>query len=112
MPDDNVMLFDLTVEVHCREGRSFVCSHAEGQAFSVVGENLVFDKPSSFSLYALAAVLPLLPAKQRTAIEGDWMAAETDIACPDAACGAVFRIRRSGQTAFRREVPNTRLTGR
>jgi uncharacterized repeat protein (TIGR04076 family) len=109
---DEVTLFDLEVDVRCREGRVFVCSHEEGRAFRVVGENLVFDKPGSFSLYALAALLPLLPAKQRTGPEGDWMAADTDIACPDAACGAVFRIRRAGKTAFRREPPNTEVGGR
>ena len=108
MVDENdVRLFDLSVEVWCRQGAAFVCNHKEGPAFRVVGENLVFDAPAAFSLYAMASLLPLLPAKQRTEVEGDWMAAETDIACPDVSCGAVFRIKRTGQTAFRREAPNT-----
>lgn len=104
---DDVTLFDLDVDVRCREGRAFVCSHEEGRAFRVVGENIVFDRPGAFSLYALAALLSLLPAKQRPAEAGDWMAADTDIACPDAACGAVFRISRAGTSTFRREAPNT-----
>ena len=110
MPDqqERVVLHDLSVEVSRRDGQSFVCSHEEGEAFRVVGENLVFDKPARFSLYAMAAVLPLLPAKQRSELDGDWMVADTDIACPDAACGAVFRIKRVGQTAFPLEAPNTR----
>jgi uncharacterized repeat protein (TIGR04076 family) len=112
VPDEDVVLFDLSVEVLRREGRPFVCSHEEGPAFRVVGENLVFDQPASFSLYALAAFLPLLPAKQRSAIAGDWIALDTDIACPDAACGAVFRIRRTGQTAFKPETPNTGSSNR
>ena len=103
----DVELFDLSVEVWCREGRSFTCSHEAGTAFRVVGENLVFDRPTSFSLYALASLLLLLPAKQRTAIDGDWMGADTEIACPDAACGAVFRIKRTGRTSCPREVPNS-----
>lgn len=106
MSDEDVVLFDLSVEVRRREDRPFVCSHEEGLAFRVVGENLLFDQPA-FSLYALAAILPLLPAKQRTAVDADWMAQDTDIACPDAACGAVFRIRRTGRTTFKRESPNT-----
>ena len=108
MPKDRELtLYDLTVEVRCREGRSFVCGHKEGPAFRVVGEDVVFDQPSAFSLYALASLLPLLPAKQRALEAADWMAADTDIACPDAACGAVFRIRRTARSTFPRETPNT-----
>ena len=110
MPDDGdgaITLHDLSIEVRRREGRAFVCGHEEGEAFRVIGENLVFGGPASFSLYAMAALLPLLPAKQRTEIGGDWMAEDTDIACPDAACGAVFRIRRIGKSLFAREAANT-----
>ena len=31
----------------------------------------------------------------------DWMTTDTDIACPDPNCGAVFRISRTGETVFR-----------
>ena len=112
MSDDAVVLFDLTVDVLCRDGQSFACSHEEGRAFSVVGENLVFERPAAFSLYAMAALLPLLPAKQRASVTGDWMAETTDIACPDAACGAVFRISRSGRSSFPPEPPNTGFSSR
>ena len=107
----DIKLYDLSVEVWRRKDREFVCSHEEGSAFRVVGENLVFDGPSRFSLYAMSALLPLLPAKQRSEVAGDWMAAETDIACPDAACGAVFRIKRIGQSSFPQEAPNVEAAG-
>lgn len=47
-------------------------------------------------MYALAALLPFLPAKQRVLHENDWMTSDTDIACPDPNCGAMFRISRTG----------------
>ena len=49
----------------------------------------------------LAALLPLLPAKQRPTHPNDWMTTDSDIACPDVHCGAVFRILRTGTRTFR-----------
>lgn len=98
--DDAFELYDLRVEVIAGE-RPMVCSHREGHAFDVQGENLVFAGPSSFSLYALAALLPLLPAKQRDTHRNDWMTTDTDIACPDPNCGARFRITRTARRSFR-----------
>jgi len=43
----------------------------------------------------------LLPAKQRETHPHDWMTTDTEIACPDPHCGAIFRISRTGQTTFR-----------
>jgi uncharacterized repeat protein (TIGR04076 family) len=106
--EQELTLYDLAVEVRRRDGRDFVCGHKEGPAFRVVGEDIVFDQPGAFSLYALAALLPLLPAKQRALDDVDWIASDTDVACPDAACGAVFRIRRTARRGFPPEPPNTR----
>ncbi len=100
--EDQFTLHDLRVEVLRREGRSFACGHVEGEAFRVVGEDIVFDRPGAFSLYALAALLPLLPGKQRATADADWMVEPTDVACPDATCGAIFRVSRTGPTRFRR----------
>lgn len=86
-------LYDLRVEV-IEGDRPFVCSHEVGSAFEVRGENLHFENDRPFSLYALAALLPLLPAKQRPLNEFDWMATDHVIACPDPHCGARFRISR------------------
>ena len=45
-------------------------------------------------MYALAALLPLLPAKQREAAQNDWMSTDAEIACPDPNCGGRFRVTR------------------
>ena len=39
-----------------------------------------------FSIYSLAAVLPLLAAKQRPTHPNDWMTTDAEIACPDPNC--------------------------
>lgn len=97
--DDKFELYDLKVEV-IETDRPFVCSHRKGDYFLVEGENLVFPQTNSFSMYALAALLPLLPAKQRVTEENDWMTTDCEIACPDPNCGARFRITRIGKRIF------------
>ena len=98
--DDSFELFDLRVEVIATE-RAMVCSHAVGEWFEVRGENLTLPPGQSFPIYPLAALLPLLPAKQRETHPNDWMTTDTDIACPDPNCGARFRITRVGRRTFR-----------
>lgn len=90
--DDTFELYDLAVTV---EGGNFVCAHHTGQGFLVEGEDLVFPEGGRFSLYALAALLPLLPAKERPTSPNDWMTTDALIACPDPNCGARFRITRT-----------------
>jgi uncharacterized repeat protein (TIGR04076 family) len=99
-PDDVFELYDVRVDVIAGE-RPMVCSHRIGHAFDVRGENLVFPGQSTFSMYALAAILPLLPAKQRDTHRNDWMTTDGDIACPDPNCGARFRITRTARRSFR-----------
>ncbi|MEE4279180.1 MAG: TIGR04076 family protein [Halieaceae bacterium] len=94
-------LYDLRVET-IEGDRPFVCSHEVGMAFEVRGENLHFSGDRPFSMYALAALLPLLPAKQRPLNEFDWMATDHVIACPDPHCGARFRISRIARRDVRR----------
>ncbi|MCV3273320.1 TIGR04076 family protein [Roseobacter sinensis] len=86
-------LYDLRVET-VLDGRTPVCRHVEGESFSVEGETLVFDPGTRVSMYAMAALLPLLPAKQRMTDPDDWMSTDTEIACPDPHCGGRFRITR------------------
>ena len=102
MPNDNdaFTLYDLKVEVVATE-RPMVCGHRAGDYFLVEGENLVFPQARSFSMYALAALLPLLPAKQRELHPNDWMLSDDLIACPDPNCGARFRITRVGRRTLR-----------
>jgi uncharacterized repeat protein (TIGR04076 family) len=97
---DEFTLYDLRVEVVGDPGE-MVCSHRPGDHFELSGENLRFPDGQSFPLYPLAAILPLLPAKQRETAATDWMTTDTEIACPDPNCGARFRIRRTGRSTFR-----------
>jgi uncharacterized repeat protein (TIGR04076 family) len=94
-------LYDLRVEVVAGE-RPMVCNHREGDYFDLCGENLTLPPGQSFPIYPLAAILPLLPAKQRPTDAADWMTTDDEIACPDPHCGARFRIRRTGRRVFRR----------
>jgi uncharacterized repeat protein (TIGR04076 family) len=98
--NDQFELWDLKVEV-IGNPEELVCSHRVGDSFTVSGENLCFEAGQSFSMYALAAILPLLPAKQRMTHDHDWMTTDSDIACPDPHCGARFRITRTGKSTFR-----------
>jgi uncharacterized repeat protein (TIGR04076 family) len=102
MPEasDEFTLYDLRVEVVGRRGK-MVCNHAIGDYFELSGENLSLPAGQTFPIYPLAALLPLLPAKQRTTHENDWMTTDTDVACPDPHCGAIFRISRTGKRVFR-----------
>jgi uncharacterized repeat protein (TIGR04076 family) len=92
-------LYDLRVET-VLEGRTPVCRHVEGEFFRVEGENLVFDADQKISMYGLAALLPLLPAKQRMTDNHDWMSTDAEVACPDPHCGGRFRIIREKKRWF------------
>ena len=98
--NDEFELWDLKVEV-VGDPDTMVCRHTPGECFTVSGEDLTFPAGRPFSMYALAAILPLLPAKQRMTHEHDWMTTDSDIACPDPNCGARFRITRTGKSTFR-----------
>jgi len=94
--NDCFELYDLKVEVIGSE-KPMVCSHKIGDYFLVESENLVFPQTNSFSMYSLAALLPLLPAKQRVTDDNDWMTTDCIIACPDPNCGARFKITRTAK---------------
>ncbi|MCQ2507910.1 MAG: TIGR04076 family protein [Dorea sp.] len=94
MMDDTFVLYDLKVEV-VEGDKPMVCSHHVGDYFLVEGENLVFPQTTKFSMYAMAALLPFFPAKQRPMHENDWMLSDALIACPDPNCGAKFKITRT-----------------
>ena len=98
--DDTFELYDLRVEVVATD-RPMVCGHRAGDWLELRGENLTLPAGQPFSIYALAALLPILPAKQRLTHPHDWMTTDTDIACPDPNCGARFRITRIGTRTFR-----------
>ncbi len=101
MSQSTFHLYDLKIEVINGE-KPFVCSHQLGEAFEVRGENLYFKSEIPFSLYALAALLPLLTPKQRPLNHNDWMATDHIVACPDPNCGARFKISRIGKRMYER----------
>ncbi len=74
-----------------------------GDYFEVSGENISIPAGKTFSMYAMAAVLPLLPAKQRMTHEHDWMSSDDLVMCPDPNCEAVMRITRTKVREFRTE---------
>ena len=62
---------------------------------------LILPPGQGFSIYALAALPPLLPAKQRRLAPNDWMATDAEVACPDPNCPTRFRIMRTGVSTVR-----------
>jgi uncharacterized repeat protein (TIGR04076 family) len=100
--DRSFTLYDLRVDVVATE-RPMVCGHRAGDWFEVHGEMLRFPDGQGFPLYPLAALLPLLPAKQRETAPADWMTTDAEIACPDPHCGARFRITRLGRRTFQHD---------
>lgn len=99
--DDGAELFDLRVTVERIEGRS-VCGLRVGDHFDIVeSSHLVLPPGRHFCMYALAAVLPLLPAKQRELAENDWLARDSLVCCPDPEERLVMRIERIGRSTVR-----------
>ena len=100
MSDDGFELFDLRVEVVVPEGGAVYCGAKPGDYFELHGEILQLPAGQGFSIYSLAALLPLLPAKQRTTHPNDWMSTDAEVACPDPNCSTRFRITRTGVRRF------------
>lgn len=99
-------VWDLRVTVERVEGRA-VCGLGPGDWFEVVGSSrLRLPDGGHFCVYALAAVLPLLPAKQRDLPAGDWLDGDALVACPDPDERLVMRIERTR----RRVLPTDELT--
>lgn len=94
-------LYDLRVEVVAPEGAKLYCGATVGDYFELHGEMLHLPPGQAFSIYSLAALLPLLPAKQRATDPHDWMSTDAEVACPDPNCPSRFRITRLGKRRFR-----------
>ncbi len=95
-------LYDLKIEiVQVKEGLEDICNHHLGDYFEVSGENISIPAGKTFSMYAMAAVLPLLPAKQRMTHDNDWMESDNLVMCPDPNCQAVMKIIRTGTREFK-----------
>ena len=90
----NFELYDLRITVDAIEGRS-VCGMAVGDYFELTeSAKLRIPEGKHFCIYALSAVLPLLPAKQRLLAENDWMERDTLIVCPDPEERLIMKIER------------------
>ena len=106
MSEGNTELFDLRVTVEEIGGRS-VCGLSVGDYFELTeSSRLRLPAGRHFCVYALAAVLRLLPAKQRQLPESDWLERESLVACPDPEERLIMRIERIG----RRRIPTSQLT--
>lgn len=71
---------DLRVTVTAVQGTCTAGMRA-GHYALVRGSSLYLPQP--FCLYALQAVLPQLPARQRPLLPDDWMVSENEVICPD-----------------------------
>ena len=98
--DDGFELYDLKVEVVAPPGVTIYCGAKPGDYFELMGEMLHLPPGQGFSIYSLAALLPLLPAKQRPTDPNDWMSTDAEVACPDPNCPTRFRITRTGKRRF------------
>ena len=95
-------LYDLRVVVERIEGRS-VCGLQVGDFFELRNSSRVtIPEGRHFCLYALSAVLPLLPAKQRRLPAEDWLEQDS-LVLPDPEERVVMRIERLDERSLRTE---------
>ena len=87
------MLYDLKVTVESVNGRC-TSGMKPGDYFILRSGRLYIPADQHFCLYAIQAVLPLLPAKQRPLEDGDWMKTDNHVLCPDPAGNVIVRIER------------------
>jgi uncharacterized repeat protein (TIGR04076 family) len=99
-------LYDLRITVVAIEGRS-VCGLAVGDYFELTDSSQIrIPAGKHFCLYALSAILPLLPAKQRLLAANDWLERDTLVACPDPEERLIMQIERIAT----RTLDSTELT--
>lgn len=99
--EPDMELYDLRVTVEEIEGRS-VCGLSVGDYIEVTSSSqLRIPAGAHFCMYALAAVLPLLPAKQRQLPEADWLERDSLVACPDPEERMIMRITRTARRSMR-----------
>ncbi|HTX01549.1 MAG TPA: TIGR04076 family protein [Acidimicrobiales bacterium] len=90
-----MQLWDLVVRVERIEGRA-VCGLEVGDQV-IVRDSCRLEIPPGrhFCMYALAAALPLLAAKQRDLPGDDWLETDSLVACPDPDERLIMRIERT-----------------
>lgn len=99
-------IFDLRITVESIGGRS-VCGLKVGDYFEVrQSSKLYLPEGQHFCIFALSAVIPLLPAKMRQMDKNDWLEKDVLVACPDPEEKLVMRIKRLDK----RTMDSTELT--
>ena len=97
---DAFELYDLRVEVVARRGRRrSIAAPSPATISSCAARCCICREGQGFSIYSLAALLPLLPAKQRPTHPNDWMSTDAEVACPDPNCPTRLRITRTRHAA-------------
>lgn len=99
---DDMALHDIDVVVDRIEGRS-VCGMRVGDRFRVTESSRLTTTSGHFCLYAIQAVLPMIPAKQRPLPAGDWLEKDSEVACPDPEERLIMRIERGELRGMRSE---------
>ncbi len=84
-------LKNLKIEVESVDGHC-TSRMKPGDYFMLRSGRIYIPPGSYFCLYALQAVAPLLPAKQRALRDGDWLKDECLVLCPDPAGNVILRI--------------------
>ena len=101
--DGNFTLYDLAVVVEAIDGNC-TCDMRVGDSFYLRNSSSLALPPGGhFCVYALQAVLPLLPAKQRQNHPADWMETDSRAVCPDPACKLLMRVDRTEQRRLRHD---------
>lgn len=102
-PDGNFTLYDLAVVVEAIDGNC-TCDMRVGDSFYLRNSSSLSLPPGGhFCVYALQAVLPLLPAKQRQNHPADWMETDSRAVCPDPACKLLMRVDRANERLLRHD---------
>lgn len=96
-------LYDLRITVDSIGGRS-VCGLEVGDYFEVIeSSKLIIPDGKHFCIYALSAVLPLIPAKQRQLDANDWLEQDIYVSCPDPEERLILRIERIAKRTMNSE---------
>ena len=102
MTTDQFTLYDLAIVVESIAGNC-TCAMNVGDCFYLRGGKLSLPDGADFCLYALQAVIPLLPAKQRPNHPADWMETDSRAVCPDPACRLIMRIDRTATRTLKHD---------
>lgn len=99
---DEFELYDLAVTVETIEGNC-TCAMSVGDCFYMCSGKISLPDGADFCLYALQAVIPLLPAKQRLNHPADWMETDSRAVCPDPACKLTMHIDRISKRTLKHD---------